>query len=90
MKKRHGNIQNDVIASMSQREIIDDAKPDQYFSVPPYRAELLNELSGWSGVMNKNGVNCLTFKSKAGVVVSDFESCRLIAEKFNNEGIVGD
>jgi hypothetical protein len=63
--------------------MIDDAIPAKYFAIPPYRAELFNEKSGWAGVMNKNGFNCLTFKSKAGATVTDIETAKKIAEKWN-------
>ena len=64
---------------------VDDAEPAKYFNLPPYRAELFNEQSGWAGVMNKSGTNCLTFKSKPGAVITDFETACLIAKKWNYE-----
>lgn len=64
-------------------DIISNAKPSEYLALPPYVAELLYEGSGWAGVMNKNGVNCLTFTNKPGAVVTDFETAKLIADKWN-------
>ena len=43
-------------------DVINDAKPAEYFANPPYRAELFH--NNIAGVMNKNNINCLTFKSK--------------------------
>ncbi len=59
------------------------AVPARYFANPPYRAELINEKTGWAGVMNKDGINCLTFADKPGAVVTDYESARRIAEEWN-------
>jgi hypothetical protein len=65
---------------------IDDAIPAEYFANPPYRAELLSEKSGWAGVMNKAGFNCLRFKSKPGAVITNLETAEAIAEKWNHHG----
>lgn len=62
---------------------IEDAVPTKHFAIPPYRAELFSKQSGWAGVMNKNGFNCLTFKSKKGATVTDFETAQAIADKWN-------
>lgn len=61
------------------------AIPAKYFAHPPYRAELFCAVSGWSGVMNKNGINCLTFTDMPGAVISDFETCREIAAEWNDK-----
>lgn len=61
------------------------ATPAQHFAHPPYRAELFNPKSGWSGVMNANGLNVLTFTDKPGAVVTDYQSAQLIAERWNKE-----
>ena len=61
------------------------AMPNKHFANPPYRAELFYEKSGWSGVMNAQGVNCLTFPSKPGAVVTDYESAKKIAEVWNGK-----
>ena len=63
--------------------MINDATPAKDFAIPPYKAELFSGISGWSGVINKNGVNCLTFKSKKGVTVTDFETAQAIADRWN-------
>jgi hypothetical protein len=59
------------------------AKPAEHFARPPYRAELLSERSGWAGVMNRDGFNCLTFPDKPGAVVTTFEDAQKIAEEWN-------
>ena len=64
-------------------DVINDAKPAEYFANPPYRAELFH--NNIAGVMNKNNINCLTFKSKRGAVLTSFELATAIAEKWNNE-----
>lgn len=64
-------------------DTINDAKPAEFLNKGPFRAELFNEKTGWAGVMNAQGVNCLTFKSKPGAVVAEFETCKIIAEKWN-------
>lgn len=60
-----------------------DARPAKYFAHPPYRAEDLGGAMGWWGVMNRDGVNCLTFTSKPGAVVTDEAAARQIADKWN-------
>jgi hypothetical protein len=45
------------------------ALPAKYFAVGPYRAEQVGP--AWWGVMNKSGVNVLTFAEKPGAVVTD-------------------
>lgn len=76
----------DKISQMDENRVkaIEDATAAKYFEIPPYKAELFSKQSGWSGVMNKNGFNCLTFKSKKGATVTDFETARAIAEKWNS------
>ena len=72
---------------MTKKECLDtsEAFPDPFFAKPPYKAALFNEKSGWSGVMNANGVNCLRFRSKPGAVVTDFATAQKIATKFNDD-----
>lgn len=60
-----------------------DAKPAEHFAHPPYKAEDLGGKMGWWGVMNRNGVNCLTFESKPGAVVTDESNAVQIAEDWN-------
>ncbi len=60
---------------------IDDARPAEHFALGPYRAE--NFYQGVSGVMNRNGINCLTFKSKPGAVLTDYETALAIADRWN-------
>ena len=60
-----------------------DAKPAEHFAHPPYRAENLGGAMGWWGVMNRDGVNCLTFLSKPGAVVTDEAAARQIAKEWN-------
>ena len=64
-------------------QITGDAVPSKHFAIGPYRAELFSDVSGWAGVMNSHGVNCLTFKSKPGATVTDYETAKLIAEHWN-------
>ena len=62
---------------------LSQATPAKHFDFPPYRAELFSQRSGWAGVMNANGVNCLTFKSKPGEVVTSMEHAIQIATLWN-------
>ena len=71
-----------TIDEQRQRQAL-DAAPANDFARPPYRAELFSKDSGWSGVMNATGFNCLTFKSKPGAVITDFETAQMIAEHWN-------
>lgn len=57
------------------------ALPSKYFAVGPYRAEQVGPT--WWGVMNKNGVNCLTFAEKPGAVVTDEAHAKQIADEWN-------
>jgi len=59
-----------------------DAVPAEHFAHPPYNAELLSE-NGWACVTNMYGINCLTFKSKAGAVITDMNTAIKIADKWN-------
>jgi len=59
------------------------AKIAKGFESPPYRAELFSDKSGWSGVMNANGINCLTFPNKPGAVVTSFDHACRIAKEWN-------
>lgn len=68
------------------RNPLDDARPALGYDIPPYRAELFSTASGWAGVMNANGVNCLSFDSQPGVVVADIETCTALARKWNQAG----
>ena len=60
---------------------VNDATPAKYFAFPPYKAEEFAYNN--SGVMNKNGFNCLTFKSGPGVTLTDFDTAVKIAELWN-------
>ena len=60
-----------------------DAQPAKHFDRPPYRAEALGT-KGWLGVMNADGVNCLTFESRPGAVVTGEAEAKLIAEEWND------
>ena len=68
---------------MAADGLVTDAVPAQAFARGPYRAELFDAQSQWAGVMNANGVNCLTFKSQPGAVVTDFETAKAIANRWN-------
>ena len=68
---------------MTQEELVNSAVPATYFAFPPYRAELFNEKSGWSGVMNRNGFNVLTFPP-TGQTITDFDTAEKIAQKWND------
>ena len=64
-----------------------DGLPAKYFAFPPYRAEDLGGKMGWWGVMNRNGLNVLTFPAKPGAVVTDEQHAKQIAAEWN-EGAV--
>ena len=66
---------------------VDDAVPSKYFAHPPYRAEQFRSDIDTAGVMNANGINCLTFKSRPGSVLAGFETYKKIAEKWNRKPI---
>lgn len=62
------------------------AVPSEHFAKPPYRAELFYEKTGWSGVMNADGFNCLTFEKDGkptGQVITSYEEAKRIAEEWN-------
>ena len=59
------------------------ARPATYFAKPPYRAELFSAKTGWAGVMNRDGVNCLTFNDKPGAVITSIENAEKIAAEWN-------
>ena len=60
-----------------------DGVPAKYFAFPPYRAEDLGGKMGWWGVMNRNGLNVLTFPDKPGAVVTSEENAKRIADEWN-------
>jgi hypothetical protein len=57
------------------------AVPAKYFAVGPYRAEQVGPK--WWGVVNKTGVNVLTFSDKPGAVVTDEAHAKQIADEWN-------
>lgn len=59
--------------------------PAKYLAKPPYRAELFSEQSGWSGVMNKQGINCLTYELFKGGVIANIFTCNYLARLWNKE-----
>lgn len=59
------------------------AVPAKHFAIPPYRAELFNPKTGWSGVMNAHGLNVLTFPDNPGAVITSFEDAQRIADEWN-------
>lgn len=61
---------------------VEDAMPAKYFTFPPYYAEEFVK-GGASGVMNRNGLNVLTFKSRPGVTLCDYDTTKKIAENWN-------
>jgi hypothetical protein len=61
-----------------------DARPAKHFARPPYRAEAVGGRLGWWGVMNVDGVNCLTFASTPGAVVTGEDEAKLIAKAWND------
>jgi hypothetical protein len=60
-----------------------DGVPAKYFAFPPYRAEDLGGKMGWWGVMNRNGLNVLTFPDKPGAVVTSEENAKRLAAEWN-------
>lgn len=65
------------------------AAPAKHFAFPPYSAVCFNQNTGWSGVVNRNGFNCLTFLnddgSSTGQVITTFENAQKIAEEWNGK-----
>lgn len=57
------------------------ACPALHFALPPYRAEVFP--SGAACVMNRNGVNCLTFPDRPGAVLTTPEHAQAIADQWN-------
>lgn len=66
-----------------------NAQPAKHFAIPPYRAELFNARSGWAGVMNANGVNCLTFPEKPGATITTMAHAVEIANQWNAQSAKG-
>jgi hypothetical protein len=60
-----------------------DGLPAKYFAFSPYRAESLGGKMGWWGVMNRNGLNVLTFPDKPGAVVTSEENAKRLADAWN-------
>ena len=58
------------------------ALPAEHFAVGPYRAEQVGP--HWWGVMNKEGMNVLTFPDKPGAVVTSEAHAKQIADAWNN------
>lgn len=67
---------------MSGSKSVSTALPAKYFAVGPYRAEQVGPK--WWGVMNKTGVNVLTFADKPGAVVTDEAHAKQIADEWNS------
>lgn len=61
---------------------VEDATPAKYFAFPPYHAEEFVK-GGASGVMNRNGVNVLTFKTRPGLTLCDYDTAKKIAERWD-------
>ena len=59
-----------------------NALPAKYFAIGPYRAEQVGPK--WWGVMNKNGVNVLTFADKPGAVVTSEALAHQVADEWNS------
>ena len=66
-------------------DMIEDARPNPSLDMPPYKAVLFSSKTGWSGVLNGNGINCLTFKSYPGLTIAPLSTAKLIAEKWNTK-----
>lgn len=66
---------------------VTDAVPNKHFGIAPFRAELFNTDPDrtYAGVMGASGVNCLTFKSKPGAVITTFENAQQIADLWNRQ-----
>lgn len=60
-----------------------NAVPAKYFAFPPYRAEDLGGKMKWWGVMNRDGLNVLTFTDKPGAVVASEARAKQIAAEWN-------
>jgi hypothetical protein len=60
-----------------------DAVPAKHFAKPPYSPWSAPN-GQWHGVLNRDGVNCLTFKSKPGAVfVQSAAEAEAIAKAWN-------
>lgn len=70
---------------MVEADLVAEARPAKWFAMPPYRAEWFSHPGGWAGVMNAQGVNCLTFRSKPGAVITSLAVAQEIAERWNKE-----
>ena len=64
---------------MEIKKLLEDAVPSKFFNLPPFYVETF---TAGSCVLNKNGVNCLTFKSKLGAI---FASQRRRLGKFSGD-----
>ena len=62
---------------------IEDAVPAEHFARPPYHVEVMGK-DGWAGVMNRDGFNCLTFKSRPGQTLTDEQTACAICERWNS------
>lgn len=66
------------------RNTLEEWELTPHFAIPPYRAELFYTKTGWSGVMNRHGINCCRIKG-TGVTITSFNIATKLAEKFNQE-----
>jgi hypothetical protein len=62
--------------------------PSKYLNSPPFVAKQFSEKTGWAGVLNRDGVNCLTVPSRPGVVIADMRTCMELAQMWNLKGRV--
>lgn len=62
---------------------MEDAQPAKYFAKPPYTAHHSGGDNSLWYVSNKDGINCLTFKSKPGAVFTNEQAAKEIADKWN-------
>jgi hypothetical protein len=58
-----------------------NAVPAKHFAYPPYHVERVGPT--WFGVMNRNGVNVLTFPDKPGATVTSEANAKQIADEWN-------
>lgn len=58
-----------------------NAVPAKHFAKPPYKAVAYS--SQFSGVENKDGVNCLTFSDKSGATLTSHDIAEQIAQEWN-------
>lgn len=71
-----------IITMIGLLSVVNDARVNRHFAVPPYHVETFPI---GSGVFNANGFNCLEFESYPGAGFTSLQAAQMIAEKWNAE-----